>query len=69
MKKKIFCIVVWFGGFSFFSLFLMCSILCIYTVVFTSRLFIRTQISEGLFQTGLFDVERGEVLYQGKFFQ
>ena len=57
-----------FFFFFFLSLFLMCSVLCIYMVVFTFGLFIRTQISEGLFQTGLFDVERGEVLYWGKFF-
>ena len=45
----------------------MCSVLYIYTVVFTFRLFIRTQISEGLFQTGLFDIERrGEGVVSGE---
>ena len=69
-KKKNFlrCCLVWWL-FLFFSLFLTCSVLCIYMVVFTFGLFIRTQINKGLFQMGSFDVEREEVLYQGKFFQ
>ena len=66
MKKKknffLYCCFVWWL-FLFLSFFLMCSVLYTYTVVFTFRLFIRTQISKGLFQTGSFDIGRGEVLY------